>query len=156
MRPSLLSAVLGLGLVTLSVSPGKAADPPDEAVQKELKALSGTWKTTGRMSAGKVIPNTNRGDHYLIIEGNKYTEKINDQVIETGTLRIDPTRNPKTLDLVPAGGKAAGAPQIYELDCDELRLVMLIPDLRPSVRKDRPTNLSAPETIGFVLKRVKP
>jgi uncharacterized protein (TIGR03067 family) len=150
MRTRLLAA-LAVGLFALGASPRVAADPKDDAVQKELKALSGDWKATGVLVGGKVEPrDEGRGDFRIVIEGNRYTFTLRGQARETGSLTVDPTKTPKVIDLVPAGGPNAGKTLlgIYELKDDELKLTWADPG------QARPTEQGG-KAGGFLFKRVK-
>jgi uncharacterized protein (TIGR03067 family) len=150
MRMRLLAA-LAVGLLPLGAGPRVAADPKDDAVQKELKALSGDWKATGVLANGKVEPrDEGRGDFRIVIEGNRYTFKLRGQVLETGSLTVDPTKTLKVIDLVPAGGPNAGKTLlgVYELKDNELKLSWADPG------QARPPDLAS-KAGGFQFKRVK-
>jgi uncharacterized protein (TIGR03067 family) len=103
-----------------------------EAVKKDLAALQGEWEVESFIGYGRNLdlPPT-REKRTLRISGNKATLFIGPQVLRM-TWLIDPTTQPKTLDILyepsPAGAKAEGSafagkvgPAIYELDGEALK-----------------------------------
>jgi uncharacterized protein (TIGR03067 family) len=135
-------ALLGLAAVLCGLAAvGSAADPKDEAVQKELKAFDGTWTLVGQDKVQVVISN------------GKYSEKQEGKEVESGTLTVDPSKTPKTMDLMILEGPHKGMMQlaVYELKGDELRIAFAKPGAR-----QRPPDLKSEG--GFtvqVLKRAR-
>ena len=91
----------------------------------------------------------------LTYQGDKYTVKVGDQVVQTGTQKLDPAKSPKTFDDEPV---VAGATQktivvgIYEISGDMLK-VCFDPE-----GKQRPTEFktaAGSQTTLGVYKRVR-
>jgi RNA polymerase sigma-70 factor (ECF subfamily) len=102
----------------------------EDAVKKELEKLQGTWIGVGGEFRGKESSEeeSRKAVHKLVISGDKFTwgtalhEDGNEVGLMRGTIKIDPTKRPKTMDLSfdregnPALGKC-----IYELNSDTLK-----------------------------------
>jgi uncharacterized protein (TIGR03067 family) len=155
MKPRIIVALFA---VTLLV----AADAPDEAVKKEKEKLKGTWVVesfqVGGMKLDKLKGMTYRFD------GDKLFIKAPGQKEVEGAYRIDPSKDPKQLDIVTPrsdGGKATSL-AVYALDGDELKvcsgLTTTTTDAKgKAVGKtgDRPARFDAKLGGLIVLKREK-
>jgi uncharacterized protein (TIGR03067 family) len=97
--------------------------------EKDLKLLNGTWKVVSMVHNGKDIPNAE--DHGITFDGENVTIKEPNGGSKGKCTRLDPTKDPKEIDLTPDGGgkKLQG---IYELKGDELKLCLTRSDERPS------------------------
>jgi uncharacterized protein (TIGR03067 family) len=141
--------LLSVGLVVLLIGarPGRGDEPRDEPVKKELKVLAGTWEGTKLKRAGVAEALLKPGELLLVIgaDGN-YSEKIVGQETETGTLTVDPSRTPKTIDWMIREGEDKGKKQLglYELKGDMLLIAFGEPG------KDRPANLAGKGAITVV------
>jgi uncharacterized protein (TIGR03067 family) len=69
------------------------AKPPE----KELAALQGTWVPLYYEEGGKRVPGTYSCQH--IIRGDRVTVQVNGQTKAEGKVVLDPTQNPKHLNL---------------------------------------------------------
>ena len=122
-------------------------------VEKELKKFQGTWTFESVEAGGKEVPAAEFKGIAVTFEGDKYTVKKGDEVIQTATQKLDPSKAPKTLDVTVADGPNKGAVMlgIYEISGDTLK-VCFDPD-----GKKRPTEFkstSGSQTL-VVHKRVK-
>jgi uncharacterized protein (TIGR03067 family) len=128
-----------------------ANDPKDDVTQKEMKSLQGTWAPTAVESGGAKATDEQlkkvAGD--LEIKGDKITMEIW-STPGKATLKIDPTKKPKTMDFVN-DGKTTGL-AIYELDRDTLRICFQVEDGRP--RPEEFTSKGA--FVIFTYKRQQP
>src|SRR5207249_874334 len=91
-----------------------AADAPaEEAVKKELANFQGDWKLVSAERDGK--PDESFKGYHSIIKGNQLTGKQGDMTM-TSTIKIDPTRTPKTIDVTLVDGPDKGKTRlgIYE------------------------------------------
>jgi uncharacterized protein (TIGR03067 family) len=146
-------------VLTTAFGPGPAfADPPADAVKKELDKLQGTWQVVGVEENGMKIPDEKLRDAKatVTIEGDKHTLKYGGKSQGTVTMKIDPTTKPKQYDLVITEGAEKGKVQlgIYEADGDTFRLC-----LNKAGAAGRPTEFSAKDGSGLVvvtLKKEKP
>jgi uncharacterized protein (TIGR03067 family) len=144
MRTSVaLLLVLSLGLAL------RAAD-----AKEELDKLQGTWVRVSAEVDGKKVPADEAKKETLVIKGDDYTATVEGKP-RKGTLKVDPTRSPKQLDLIPAEGPNKGKvlPGIYELDGDTFRYCIA------TKGDDRPTEFSSKPGSGhrvYVNRREKP
>ncbi len=99
------------------------ADAKDDAARKELEKLKGTW-ILAAVESDRIEyaeqDTTSDARREWIIDGNKYTDGQVGPMYQKweGFLRVDPTRNPRTLDMSKSKEFKAGEVfyLIYELD----------------------------------------
>jgi uncharacterized protein (TIGR03067 family) len=117
----------------------------------DQEQLQGTWVLTTLERDGKAVPKTQLGKLHLKItfHGNQVTFEYPDHT-ELGTYQVEPTANPKTMDVVTELDKSKG---IYRLDGDSLTICG-VPN-----GEERPaefaTKRGTRQTL-FLLKRQKP
>jgi uncharacterized protein (TIGR03067 family) len=89
----------------------------------EQKALEGTWIPSAAEIAGQPFPEDLRKKTKLVVAGDKYTVHVGDTV-DRGTVKIDTSKKPKTMDIIGAEGPNKGKTflAIYELNGDTLRV----------------------------------
>jgi uncharacterized protein (TIGR03067 family) len=103
---SLLIVVLG----SLSAAPA-----PEE---KDLEKIQGTWKLESVESQGQLLIEQYK-DWTFNIKDDKLTIKIGERVHNEYTIKIDPNKKPKTIDLIRKNGdQTLTETGIYELDGD--------------------------------------
>jgi uncharacterized protein (TIGR03067 family) len=120
----------------------------------DLDRLQGTWKRVSVISDGKDYPEA-AAKQQLIIKGDSYTIKAQGQNDQEGTLKLDPAREPKQLDIMPSTGPNQGKilKGIYKLEGDRFTTCIAPPG------KDRPTEFASKPGSGhglFVNERVGP
>jgi uncharacterized protein (TIGR03067 family) len=147
-------SVLCLAVLVACVPLAMAAEEDD--LKKELAKFQGTWEATAVTDAGQKSPAENAAAIRIIFKGDEYTQLIQGQEVEKGKLKIDPSKNPKTIDLDIQSGESKGLKQfgLYAFE-GEKQIVCLA---QPGVEK-RPGKLestAANEALLFVLKKVKP
>lgn len=129
-----------------------AADEPAKDTKKELELLQGEWtmvsmETLGRKSSERLVKASK-----LTITGDSWIKKIGDKEDKT-TIQIDPSSNPKTIDLIfkDDNGKEKRNLGIYKLEGDILTQCYV------GVDSDRPKEFktTAEQGIVTVWKRVK-
>jgi len=130
----------------------RADDTAD--LEKELKNFQGIWNIESSVTGGTEISADQLKGFILIFEGDKHTLKFGDKVFQVGTLKLDPSKSPKTIDVTMTEGPDKGTTMlgIYEIDGDTLRVCF-----DPQGKK-RPTEFkSAAGSQNFVNvhKRVK-
>ena len=138
--------ILGTGLVLAFAQP--ATD-----TQKQLQ---GTWTATQAerdgKGAGDVVGNR------LSFAGNRFRiESKEGKRLYSGTVRVNPSAKPATIDFEHAAGVLKGTAWkgIYALDGDTLTVC----DNAPNLSKGRPPAFAAKSGSGYVLisfKRAKP
>lgn len=138
----------------IALLPAVAAGQKDDAAAKELAKLQGTWKRVSAEVDGKKASAGELKGATLTVSGDRYTLKQGSET-RTGTLRLDPTKTPKHLDIVSGAGPNKGKSllAIYELDGDTFRYCVAPPG------KARPAEFSGKAGSGhslFVNKRERP
>jgi uncharacterized protein (TIGR03067 family) len=124
----------------------------DKDKKKVFDAFQGTWKIESFKVAGQDAPVEKAT---FAIKDKKYSFTVDGEEMETGTLKLDPEKKMKTIDLEIASGNDQGKKQlgIYTLKDDSLTLCFAFPG-----NTDRPTKLESSDeskTILIVLKREK-
>ena len=89
----------------------------------DLKAMEGTWKVEAAEAGGKKIESGDLMEVVVKITGERYEVKMRDKV-DAGTLKLDATLKPKTMDATDTEGEDVGkvVKAIYELSGDTLRV----------------------------------
>lgn len=114
------------------------AAAPDKA--GDWKSLIGNWKIVVVGADGEKVPTDSIEECFVTFSVGKYVQKTNDRILEEGTVRIDPNKTPKEMDLTgTTEGELKGKLQklIYEVTKDSLKLTFAMSD------KDRPTKFDA-------------
>jgi RNA polymerase sigma-70 factor (ECF subfamily) len=127
-----------------------AADERDDAVRKEREKLQGDWLPTSQESKGDGQEKGKLKKHTWVFEGDKLTIKEEAKSREH-TFKIDPTMNPKTIDISDKRGDAVGL-GIYKLDGDTLTIALDKPN------SNRPTEFRTKKDsshVVIVLRREK-
>jgi uncharacterized protein (TIGR03067 family) len=134
-------------LLTALAACAAAAAPQGDS----RKAFQGVWtivqQEEGKKGEKPVVAPT------VVFEGEKYTIKAGDKVVEEGTFSADASKTPNRIEVTVTAGPDKGKKWhgVYELEGDTLRAVV------GPTEKDRPTKLADPPagTRAFTLKRVK-
>jgi uncharacterized protein (TIGR03067 family) len=139
--------------VAASAEPGvQSSDTRNAATDREK--IRGSWTVERVEAEGKEVPIELFKDMTLTFEGDKYTVKVGEQVVQAGTHKLDPSRSPKTFDDTVVAGTNQGAVivGIYEISGDTLKFCF-DPEgkQRPTAFKTTP---GSQVTLG-VYKRVK-
>jgi uncharacterized protein (TIGR03067 family) len=123
-------------LFALVRSQAAGGDADEEAAAKDLQALDGTWRLSSKEVDGKKFGEEEIKDVIGVIDGSgRYSVRRGDTVAGQGTVKLDPTKKPKTIDVTPTEGERKGKPSlgIYEIEGDAFRMCMARPgDGRPA------------------------
>jgi uncharacterized protein (TIGR03067 family) len=152
-----------LALCTLGCSGPSAKEPTPSAktdsLQKDdLAKLQGGWIITQAEQGGMAIPAQLFKKVHLRVSDDHYTLVFADQS-EKGTLSLDSSKKPKTIDSNISEGRDRGHRQhgIYELDGNRFKVCWARVDQpRPTAFKTKPVNRSP--LLGnalFVFERTK-
>ena len=130
------------------------AEPPPDAVKKELAQLEGEWAMVSGERDGQVLPEEYVKTATRVAKDGVSTVTIGGMVVMKSKYTIDPQKKPKAIDFEAVEGEAKGNKLhgIYELDGDTLKFCLAASD------KDRPTDFTAKEGSGrttSVWKRAK-
>ena len=121
---------------------GESGGNTEEGVKRELKARGGERRTIYTEKKGKKGTEGSMAGMLWTGEADgKWTARRDGKVqVEWAAKRIDPTQNPKTVDIEVMAGAYKGVVYlgIYELEGDTLRSCFAMPD-----RPERPTDFSA-------------
>jgi uncharacterized protein (TIGR03067 family) len=124
-----LAAVAAMVILTVGVS-------AQAMVPKELAAFQGTWDV---VSVGGESLAASGATGEITVTGDKYEVKINGAVNERGTIKVDATKTPMTIDfhIVEGPESTGGMLQlgIFEITGDTARFHLAAPGLTP-----RPAN----------------
>jgi uncharacterized protein (TIGR03067 family) len=142
---------IAMGLVVLLLV---AAGVPKTDASNGDELLQGTYKLIGGEADGKGLEEKDLKDGKLVIRGDHYTVTLAGQDTITGTQTVNPTKEPKTIDIKDDRGANKGkiCLGIYELKEDEFHVVFAPPG------KPRPTRFATAPKSGqwkHVWKRVK-
>jgi uncharacterized protein (TIGR03067 family) len=129
-----------------------ASDAKEALIKEELKKLAGTWRLVSSEKDGRNAPEDEVKQANLIIVGDKYTLQRASKTIEEGTVRIDPTKKPKTIDIYPT--KPEGKLQMGIYECvgnEELKVCYT----HPGTAQTRPSLFSTTKGTGHVMSVCK-
>jgi uncharacterized protein (TIGR03067 family) len=151
MKQTLL-AMLAIGVL---VAADGTKDDPKKDQTTTKNPLEGTWKGVSGEFNGMAMADDEVKGMEFNVKGDQYTLKVKGEERETGTIKVDATKTPKTIDFKIASGDDKGKNQvgIFEVEKDTLKLCVAIPG-----QNDRPKEMSAKAgtmQILFVLKRAK-
>lgn len=154
-RPTQFACKPDSGLVLVVWGRVRASgDAKRMAIEVHRKELDGTWLgVLGRFDGKKVVEDEAK-EVQLTISGERYTLVRGDK-IDRGTSKIDPTRNPKTMDLTVMGGEFEGQTLlgIYEVVGDTHKACF------STAGKARPVEFASEPGSGqilWVFARAKP
>jgi uncharacterized protein (TIGR03067 family) len=133
---------LTVGLLAATIQPAQ------DAVKADLDKLEGEWKLVSKEDRGKKAPDsvvtlTFKGDQAVLIANMEKTK---------ATCKIDPSKEPKTIDIASVGpkGEESLLLGIYKLEGDTFTLC------RATGSAERPIEFKTTSEAGFltVWKRV--
>jgi len=126
-----------------------ADDKKDDAAKEELKKMEGTWLLVSGEDNGQMMPAEMLKTIKAVIKGDKLSIYFGDKAFE-GTLTVDPSKKPKTMDTVMTADKKTGV-AIYELDGDNFTICV-------GNKGERPKEFTGKKDSGcslYVYKREK-
>ena len=112
-------------------------------------ALQGTWVIAS--INGQAAPE-GAPEMTLTFTGDNYHQTVGGEVNERGTIKVDATKKPMTIDLLIAEGQDAGKTQlgVVEVSGDTLRLNLDTPDA-----KQRPADFTIKEGSIMIVSKKK-
>jgi uncharacterized protein (TIGR03067 family) len=152
------TALIVLGALLQAAAAVVAADAPkDEAIAKERKRFQGTWRIVSLVVDGNKSTDEDARKFVVVNRSDgTWTLLSDDQEILKGRSLVDPTKTPKTVDILVT--KEDGEERylgIYEIGENARRLCFAPPG------KERPTEFSSEPSSRHILvtfrrERVKP
>src|SRR5262245_4313046 len=142
-------------MAALAVALSGTSNGADDA-KDDLKALQGKWKLVGGERDGTAIPKDNVPPGTVTFEKDgRVTASLPDYEAE-GTVKLDPAKKPKTIDLTHDKGPDKDKKQfgIYKLEGDKLTACVSPPG-KPE--KERPTGFTTKDSdhVLFIFERAK-
>jgi uncharacterized protein (TIGR03067 family) len=141
-----LATLFSIGAAAQTTAPAPAQD----AMPKDLAAIQGTWMIISVNDQALADQGVEMG---LTFTGNKYSQITNGAISETGTIKLDGTKKPMSIDLNIMEGDDAGKLQlgIIEITGDTAKGLFAAPG-----SGTRPADfMSSDGAIFFTAKKVK-
>ena len=119
-------------------------------MKQDIEILQGTWKIVSLEMGGQQMPASALTDATITVKGKTFITSGMGATYE-GAVELDPTRNPKTLDLLFNSGPEQGNKSlgIYELDPDTWRICLT------TTRAERPRKFATEAGSGNALEILK-
>ncbi len=138
--------LLALGLLVLVRGIPVLAD--DKAVEDALKTQRGTWTVTSSIYEGQTFPDPLALTIQRIVEGDHVVWKRSGKSFAGTKIVLDPTREPKAIDVIPDGGpnRDKRVLGIYKVEKDKLTICMASPE------NPRPKEFKAEKGSGCTLR----
>ena len=114
---------------------------------KEMEKLNGVWVVASAESGGTKIPNDSVKDFKLTIKDGAFTALVGG-VESKGTLKIDPTRKPMTMDIALDAPADKGKTQLAVYDLQSGVLKICAAEIE---KKDRPADFETKDKPGVTL-----
>src|SRR5262245_41328480 len=113
---TLRNVLLTLAAALLLAPLTQADEPKDKPGQVQDKDMKGTWVPTDEMMSGMKYPDNYLSNIKLMLNDGKYTVVVGEEK-EEGTYRIDTSKSPAELEIVPTIGPNKGKkiPAIVEV-----------------------------------------
>ncbi len=137
--------------ISTALAPRPAMTP---AAKLELEKLYGTWEFVSMEVEGVQKPEADFKKFKAVLAGDQWTVWDGTNIAAQTTMELDPTTEPKHLDLIPRPGKGEPIRGIYRLEGNQLKYCD-----RSEDNGDRPTEFASLPDSGLVLivlKRIEP
>ena len=140
-----------LPVLALTTTLGVAAQTQTPEMSKEMKAVQGTWVLT---TANGQPMDSSGSTVSVTITGDKYVQTADGQFVERGTMKIDGSKTPNTIDLMIAEGDDAGKTQLGVIQIGDGTVTA---KLAAPGAPDRPKDFETTNdgTFTFTAKKVK-
>lgn len=137
-------------VMTMLATASLAAAPSEEQVRRELDRLEGTWRVVSAEAGGMAIPAREHRDLRLTFKDGAFTATRGSEPRQEGTFTIDPSTNPRKMDITRTVGKGEIFKQqaIYHLAGNLLKIC--------ASATERPTDFQTrdrPDCTLMVLRR---
>ncbi len=117
----------------------------------DLKAMEGRWTVEAMEAGGKAVDSADLAKALAVTIAGDHYELMTDEGPDGGTLKLDETQNPKTMDATDTEGIEVGKliRAIYELSGDTLRVCYAVDG------SARPTEFATKEDSPLLLVTYK-
>lgn len=97
----------------------------------DINPLAGTWSCLSATVDGRLLPKETTDSLRLTLTQNRYKTEKGSEVLFDSSYTIDPSKNPKQINMIGTEGDLAGkeAPGIYSMEGDVLRICYVMPGL---------------------------
>lgn len=139
-----------LSLVGLSLSLPVDDAKQDDKVKQEIAKLQGTWTIATLEVEGNKLPEQLLKGAKIEVKGDSFVSTMPGAVYK-GTIKIDATASPRTLDLIFTDGPEKGNTSlaIYEVDGDNWKMCLTL------TGKVRPREFATKAGSGLALETLK-
>jgi uncharacterized protein (TIGR03067 family) len=144
-----MKPILALSVLFLVISFVAANDK--DAVKKDLAKFQGSWIFESIEFEGEKQPIETLKGSKLSVKDNTFTLCTETLVFYKGTIKLDPTKKLKEIDVTFTDGPEKGKTRlgIYDLDNDTYRLCLNVKG------NDRPTEFTAKKDSGQAVEVMK-
>ena len=148
---SLILIAFVFGLFALTATGEGAPKPLPKDEKDEIKKFDGHWTITGWTQGGGELPKEFLDSTKWSVTGDKYKFE-QETSIEDGTIKLDSTKKPATIDLDITSGNDKGKKQlgVYKIEKDVITFCLG----RPGDEK-RPTDFTSTEDNNNILITLK-
>ena len=122
-------------------------------MQKELKALQGTWKAVALEAGGTALPRESDPDFLFIVGAEGKATGRMGKIEYQARMSVDPTKDPKTIDNAHETGQDRGKKQfgIYKVEAGKWIVCMTGPG---AAEGDRPKTFDTKDTFRDLIAAV--
>lgn len=128
------------------------ADAPeqDAKTREEIARLQGTWNIVSLELEGNKFPAEFLKGSKIEIKGNSFVSTAGGAIYK-GTLKVDVSKTPRTLDLMFTEGPEKGNTSlaIYEVNGDDCKICLTV------TGKERPTQFATKPSSGHAFETLK-
>jgi uncharacterized protein (TIGR03067 family) len=135
-------------LTLVLLVPWSVASADDQAANQELERHQGTWTATSSIYDGQEAPEAIVRSITRTVEKDHVVWKRDGKSFAGTRIELDPSRDPRSIDVIPDGGKDRGERVlgIYKLEDDRLTICMAAPG------QPRPKEFKAEKRSGYTLR----
>jgi uncharacterized protein (TIGR03067 family) len=137
-----------VALTSFTMLVATVATADDKSVKDELKRQEGSWSVTSSIYDGQAASEDLIRSIKRVVEGDHAVWERDGKRFAGTTIEVDPACEPKTIDVIPDGGRNRGERVlgIYKFEGEKLTICMAEPG------KPRPKSFQADKGSGCTLR----